>query len=138
MIPGTQPEPLTELSPDEVVEWNKFVKRMPVNWFPPETWPLLAQLCRHVCQARWFGEALQETRAGLCDHSDDEALAVVERLIRCHEREGRAMRSLMTSLRLTTQQRIVDDGVAVKARRELPDVQPWMPPSSVRLGKHTQ
>src|SRR5258707_915239 len=42
MVPGTQPDPLDELSAEERAEWLKFTRRMPPDWFPPETWPMLA------------------------------------------------------------------------------------------------
>jgi hypothetical protein len=127
-VPGVQPEALMELCEEERTEWYKFTNRMPPDWFPPETWPLLAQLCRHVCQSRFFGQCLQEVRAGLLDPTDDEALERVERLVKLHDREGRALTALMVRLRLTTQQRIPDEDVARRARKaraELPDVQPW-------------
>src|SRR5882672_5103279 len=108
MIPGTTPEPLEELAAEERTEWAKFTGRMPADWFPPETWPMLAQLCRHICQARWFGHTLQEVRAGLLNPTDDDQLDRVERLIRCHDREGKAVVALMVKLRITSQQRIAD------------------------------
>jgi hypothetical protein len=128
-VPGTQPEPLPELCEEERLEWYKFTNRMPPDWFPPETWPMLAQLCRHICQSRWFGQTLQEVRAGLLDPTNDDQLDRVERLIRCHDREGKAIVSLMVKLRITSQQRIADDGTACRARAEAskqPEVPPWM------------
>ena len=90
---------------------------------------MLGQLCRHIVQARWFGHALQEVRAGILDPTDDEALDRIERLIRMHDREGKAIVSLMVKLRLTSQQRIEDDGVAVRRRErsaeERPEAPPW-------------
>ena len=119
MIPGTQPEPVEELSADERAEWAKYTARMPADWFPPETWPMLAQLCRHICQARWVGQCLQEVRAGLLDPTDDDTLERVSRLQAMHDREGRAMTALMVRLRLTSQQRIPDADVADRAREKL-------------------
>jgi hypothetical protein len=128
-IPGLQPEPLEELAKDERAEWAKFTARMPADWFPPETWPMLAQLCRHVCQGRWVGQCLQEARAGLCKDLDDDNLEKVERLQRLHDREGRAMTALMVRLRLTSQQRIADADVADRAREKVKqehvEVPPW-------------
>jgi hypothetical protein len=132
-IPGVQPEPLEELNEDERVEWRKFTTRLPQDWFPTETWPMLAQLCRHICQARWFGQCLQEVRAGILDPTDDDQLDRVERLIRCHDREGKAIVALMVKLRITSQQRIADDGTACRARAEAskqPEVPPWMVPGN--------
>ena len=128
MIPGTQPEPVEELSAEERVEWRKFTARLPADWFPPETWPVLAQLCRHIVQARWFGYTLQEVRALPLDPNDGEQLDRLERLIRMHDREGKAVVALMVKLRLTSQQRIADDGAARRARAEAsqqPEVPPW-------------
>lgn len=132
MVPGTQPEPPEELSAEERAEWVKFTGRMPIDWFPPETWPMLAQLCRHICQARWVGQCLQEVRAGLLDPTDDDALTNLMKLQSLHDREGRAMTAMMVRLRLTSQQRIPDADVADRARERIKDehveVPPWMSP----------
>src|SRR4249920_1996014 len=90
-VPGAQPPaPLEELGPDEAREWRNFTQRMPPDWFPAETWPLLAQLCRHICQARWFGQCLQEVRAGCLGTIPVEALAHIDQLSKLHNTEGRA------------------------------------------------
>jgi hypothetical protein len=129
MVPGTQPEPLEELSAEERAEWYKFTKRMPIDWFPPETWPMLAQLCRHICQSRWVGQCLQEVRAGLLDVTDEDQLNTLMKLQSLHDREGRAMTALMVRLRLTSQQRIPDADVADRTRekvaREHVEEPPW-------------
>src|SRR4051812_35206198 len=98
-VPGVQPEPLMELSDEEAAEWRKFTKRMPGDWFPPETWPMLAQCCRHIVTARWLGECLQEMRSGVAPN-DDDGMDRVEKLIKLHDREGRAFTQLMVRLRL--------------------------------------
>jgi hypothetical protein len=113
-----------ELSSEERVQWRNFVRRMPPDWFPPETWPMLVQLCRHICTARWIGECLQEMRAGLCAKdlvADDDVMDRVARLQSMHDREGRAMTALMVRLRLTSQQRIPDADVADRARERVKD-----------------
>src|SRR4051812_35755237 len=132
-LPGTQPEPPEELSAEERVEWCKFTSRMPPDWFPAETWPMLAQLCRHICQARWLGECLQEIRAMTCAKdlvTNEDALKRLMSLQSLHDREGRAMTALMVRLRLTSQQRIPDADVADRAREKLKqeavDAPPWM------------
>jgi hypothetical protein len=136
-VPGTQPEPLEELSAEERTEWVKFTGRMPADWFPPETWPMLAQLCRHICQARWVGQCLQEVRAGLLDPTDDDALTSLMKLQSLHDREGRAMTAMMVRLRLTSQQRIPDADVADRTRERIKDehvaAPPWMSPGEGRL-----
>ena len=126
-IPGIQPAVLDELNAEERIEWVKFTTRMPPDWFPLETWGMLAQLCRHIVQARWLGAALQEVRAGLLDPTDDDQLDRIEKLIRMHDREGRATTSLMIRMRLTSQQRLSDPRVADRARLkdEHVDETPW-------------
>ena len=128
MIPGTQPEPLPELSKDERAEWWNFVKRMPIDWFPPETWPMLAQLCGHICQARFVRQCLQEVRAGLLKDLDEDGLDRLCRLQSLHDREGRAITALMVRLRLCSQQRIPDARTADAARERLNDEHVDSPP----------
>src|SRR5262245_26510144 len=106
LVPGVQPAPPQELSPDELVEWNRFIAGSPPDWFPRETWPMLVQLCRHICQSRFFGEALQEVRSGLLDPRDAESVKHIDVLTRLHDREGRAVSALCEKLRLTTQARL--------------------------------
>ena len=130
-IPGIQPEPLEELSKEERVEWVKFTSRMPADWFPPETWPMLAQLCRHICQGRWVGQCLQEVRAGLLDPTDKDSLDCLCRLQALHDREGRAMTAMMVRLRLTSQQRIPDADVADRAREKVKDEHVDTPPWAI-------
>jgi hypothetical protein len=133
LIPGTQPEPLEELSAEERAEWRKFTSRMPPDWFPPETWPMLAQLCRHICQSRWVGQCLQEVRAGLLDPTDDDQLTNLMKLQSLHDREGRAMTALLVRLRLTSQQRIPDADVADRARERVKSEHVEEPPWAAKV-----
>ena len=128
LLPGTQPEPPEELSAEERAEWVKFTTRMPLDWFPAETHAMLAQLCRHICQARWVGQCLQEVRAGLLDPTDDDALTALMKLQSLHDREGRAITALMVRLRLTSQQRIPDADVADRTRERIKDEHVEEPP----------
>ena len=125
-VPGIQPDPPAELSPDEAKEWNRFWEVSPPNWFPKETWPLLAQLCRHICHARFLGEALQEFRVGLLDPKNPKDLAHLNQVAVMHDREGRAMGTLMDKLRLSTQQRVATKVAGAKQEEAAPEVRPWM------------
>ena len=131
-VPGIQPEPPQELNPDEAKEWRRFWAVSPPDWFPRETWPLLVQLCRHVCTARWLGESLQEVRAGLLDPKDPKQIAHLNTISVMHEREGRAMTALMEKLRLTTQQRIARADAAPRQAEQAPEMAPWMTHSEIR------
>jgi hypothetical protein len=129
LVPGAQPPgPPEELGPDEAIEWRLLVGRMPVDWFPPETWPLLIQLCRHICQARWFGQCLQEVRAGCMGTLPIAELENIEHLTKLHHLEGRAVQSIMLKLRLTTSVRMPDPDSARQRRAEIADELPWQTP----------
>jgi hypothetical protein len=121
-LPGVQPPVPVELSAEEAVEWELLTSRMPPDWFPPETWPMLAQLCRHICQCRWIGKELQAIREGSLKPKE---LAKADALAKMHEREGRAMSSLMLRLRLTSSTRMADDQQVRKQRAEIPAIRPW-------------
>lgn len=64
VMPGDRPSPPDELQPDEAIEWNKIVHRMPPDWFPAETHPLLIQLCRQICNARRIADELNRVKTG--------------------------------------------------------------------------
>jgi len=124
-IPGTQPDPPKELSPDEAMEWKRLWAVAPDGWFPRETWPLLVQLCRHICMARWLGESLQEIRLGLLDPRNPKQIAHLNTVSVLHEREGRAVTALMEKLRLTTQQRVNSHVAGPQQAEQAPEVTPW-------------
>lgn len=107
-----RPEPLEELSAEQAAEWRAVVNRLPADWFPRETHGLLAQYCRHVVSARRVaemiaaleGELSQEVEAG-----QDKVAAMLgatkamDRLLKMQEREGRAISSLATKMRISQQ-----------------------------------
>ena len=124
-VPGIQPKPPAELSPDEAKEWNRLWAVAPPGWFPREVWPLMVQLCRHIVTGRWLGESLQEVRAGLLDPKDVEQIKHLNTLCILHEREGRAVTALMEKLRLTTQQRIESRPAGAHQAEQAPEVAPW-------------
>lgn len=78
--------------------------RMPYNWFPRESHQLLAQYCRHACEAARISGII---RAHTIEPAVTEAwLKQYDRLLKIQEREGRAMSSLATLLRITQQSTI--------------------------------
>jgi hypothetical protein len=52
IIPGARPEPPTDLTDEQADEWRAIVSRMPSDWFPRETHPVLAELCFYIVRAR--------------------------------------------------------------------------------------
>jgi len=124
-IPGVQPDPPEELSPEEAKEWNRLWATSPPDWFPREVWPLMIQLCRHIATGRWLGESLQEVRAGLLDPTDAEQVKHLNTLCILHERESRVVVAIMEKLRLTTQQRVNAHVAGPQQAEQAPEVAPW-------------
>lgn len=93
-----RPEPPVDLTPEQAAEWLEVTERTPADWFPRSTWPLLAQYCRHVVAARKVGSLIESHEAG-----SDLDLDVYDRLLKMQEREGRALSSLATRMRISQQ-----------------------------------
>jgi len=122
-LPNQRPEPPADLTQEQADEWRAVVGRMPVDWFPRETWELLANYCRHVVKAR--------TLAGVVDAFDPEwfdtedGLKRYDKLTQMAEREARALSSLATRMRLTQQSRHKAETAATAANRSGLGVKPW-------------
>jgi hypothetical protein len=96
-----RPQPPTDLSDEQGHEWRCIVNRMPADWFPRETHGMLAQYCRHVVQSRRIAQMIEDFES---KPSDDAGwLDTYDKLLRMQEREGRAMSSLATRMRMSQQ-----------------------------------
>lgn len=93
-----RPAPPAELTIEQKREWVDVVNRLPADWFPRETWGLLAQYCRHVIAARHVAQLLERVEG-----QDEVDLEQYDRLLKMQEREGRALSSLATRMRLSQQ-----------------------------------
>ena len=93
-----RPSPPKDLTKEQAAEWRAIVDRMPADWFPRETHQLLAQYCRHAVTSRRIA-----TLVNAMEKEDDIDPAEYERLLKMHDREGRAMSSLATRMRISQQ-----------------------------------
>ena len=93
-----RPDAPYDLTDEQSEEWWAVVNRLPANWFPRETHALLAQYCRHVVAARRVAELI-----GACQTVEPFEVEQYDRLLKMQEREGRAMSSLATRMRITQQ-----------------------------------
>jgi hypothetical protein len=92
------PDDLTE---EQAHEWRCIVNRMPADWFPRETHGMLAHYCRHICTARRIAQMIEDFES---KPSEDEGwLDTYDKLLKMQEREGRAMSSLATRMRVSQQ-----------------------------------
>ena len=94
-----RPEPLAELTAEETDVWHQVVNRLPADWFPAETLPMLAQYCRHTVASRRVAMLIERMQ------SDAEGFEIkdYDRLLKLQERESRCLASLATKMRISQQ-----------------------------------
>lgn len=123
-LPGQKrPEPPEELTKDEAVEWRAVVDRLPADWFPRESHQLLVQYCRHVVKARVIAGLIADFEAEWT--ATDEGLHRFDKLTMMAEREGRAISSLATRMRLSQQSRYAHKTAHAKAADPNAARKPW-------------
>lgn len=93
-----RPDAPYDLTDEQSEEWWAVVNRLPADWFPRETHGVLAQYCRHVVTARKVAQLITA-----CESEPDLDLGQYDQLLKMQEREGRALSSLATRLRITQQ-----------------------------------
>ena len=122
LVPGVRPDAPEELSPEQAEIWRATVASMPSDWFAGCAGVLLRQLCRHVSYARWMAAELDAV--GLGSPKKGGGIDRFDKLSRMHLREGKAISSLMTKLRLTPQSKY-SARAAATAAQSTPSVKPW-------------
>lgn len=128
---GGRPEPPDDLDEVEAAEWRAIVDRMPADWFTAEMQPILADLCRHIVLARWFGMELSKVRRQY--HDDDgksglvgTLLDGVKELTMLHKQQTDCVGRIATRLRLTHQSRNNRDAATRSAKNSASaSARPW-------------
>lgn len=111
-----RPEPPAELTEEQADEWQAVTNRLPADWFPRETHSLLAQYCRHVIAARRIAQLVDSIEA-----AEQFDLDSYDKALKMQEREGRALSSLATRMRITQQATVR----ASQARKPPVVKKPW-------------
>lgn len=93
-----RPDAPDELTAEQAEEWRAVVNRLPAEWFPRETWPLLASYCRHIVTGRRVAQLI-----AACEAREDFDVQEYDRLLHMQERESRAICALARSMRLSHQ-----------------------------------
>lgn len=93
-----RPRPPQDLTPEQADEWRRIVNRLPADWFPDETFPVLAQYCRHTIASRRVAQLIASAEA-----SPDLDVDQYDKLLKMQERESRALASLGTKMRVLQQ-----------------------------------
>ena len=119
-----RPAPPAELTEHQARIWQDIVKTEPGGWFRPAEEPLLVAFCRHVHAANLIAKMVD---AFDVRNRDPDQL---DRLLRMHERETRAMSSLATRMRFTQQARMhprtaARAEIGPGSHRKLWDRRPW-------------
>ena len=93
-----RPEPPLDLTPAQSDEWTTITSALPADWFSPENYPLLAQYCRHIVNARHTAQLIDQECSG-------EALNVnlYLDLLAAQHKQTTALKALAASMRLAQQ-----------------------------------
>ena len=121
LVPGVAPEPPEQLTAEQGEVWRRITATKPHDWFQPDTYDLLAQLCAHVVSFRKYTEAVEN--AELPDPSDYDAMRGYEKMVKLRDLESKRVESLMRSMRLTHQSRWQPKTAAGKSDK--PSGKPW-------------
>ena len=114
--------PPAGLSAAERGLWLETVNSKPAEWFGPEHAPLLRQFVKHAVTAQVIQQHMDAFDPEWL--KDDDGLKRYELLLRMHEREGRAMSSLATRMRIT-QQGVYAADKAATLSRSVGGRKPW-------------
>lgn len=93
-----RPDAPLDLTPEETDEWRSIVDSMPADWFPRETWALLAQYCRHTIAARRVAALIDAEMA-----ADEIDLGKLDKLTTMQARETSALKAMAAAMRLAQQ-----------------------------------
>ena len=98
LVTINRPDAPLDLTPDETDEWHAVVDALPADWFPRETWPLLAQYCRHTVASRRLGQLIDAEMAKL-----DLDMPMLKDLLMLQRGETSALKAMAASMRLSQQ-----------------------------------
>lgn len=111
-----RPRPPNELTDEQASEWISVVERMPADWFPRETHGMLTQYCRHIVASNRVAQLISKT-----EKAKTFDVELYDKLLKMQEREGRAISSLATRMRITQQATVR----AESARKPEQIAAPW-------------
>jgi hypothetical protein len=101
-----RPEPPSELTEEQAIEWRATVNRLPPDWFPRETHPMLVQYCRLIVRARRLADLINQAEA-----DEEFDVGAYRDLLKSEEAVTRAIASLSTRMRLNQSSTMRHDAV---------------------------
>ncbi len=93
-----RPDAPYELTDEQAAIWRRVSDDLPADWFTPKHLGLLKQYCRHEAQSDRIAMLIEQEMA-----KDTLDLPQYDKLLVMQEREGRALSSLATRMRITQQ-----------------------------------
>lgn len=114
-----RPEPPVDLTPEQSDIWAMVVGALPADWFPAESWPLLAQYCRHTIEARRIAQLIDQE----CARPDLDVATYAE-LLKLQKAETTALKAMAASMRISQQSRRTDNAAATAAKNRTIS-RPW-------------
>jgi phage terminase small subunit len=99
-IDGSRPPPPDGLTDGQARAWREIVESLPADWISPAQEPLLAAYCRHVSAADQLAEIINKFEPDLKQAGDLQRL---NKILAMRERETKALSSIATRMRLTSQ-----------------------------------
>ncbi len=115
-----RPKPPLDLTPAQSDEWVEIVNVMPADWFSPENYPLLAQYCRHIVNARHTAQLIDQE----CSNKEMDVRQYLDLLAAQHKQTS-ALKALAASMRLAQQARYDTKNAAVAHKRAGTVKRPW-------------
>lgn len=94
-----------DLNDEESEVWFTVVNRLPADWFPDETHPILSQYCRATVQARRVAELIEQATSDIDPETKSPTLTVAayDRLLKMQVRQSASIAMLATKMRISQQ-----------------------------------
>lgn len=93
-----RPDAPYELTDEQAAIWRRVADDLPADWFTPKHSGLLKQYCRHEAQSDRIAMLIEQEM-----QKPELEIAQYDKLLAMQEREGRALSSLATRMRITQQ-----------------------------------
>jgi hypothetical protein len=115
-----RPNPVLDLTPEESDVWVQTVEAMPADWFRAETFPLLAQFCRHTVSARRVSQLIDAAMS-----REEVSVGELKELLTMQRGETAALKAMASAMRLSQQSSYSDKGAAGRKAERAPIKRPW-------------
>jgi hypothetical protein len=112
-----------DLNDEESEVWFTVINRLPADWFPAETHPLLSSYCRAVVQAKRIAELIERALGDIDPDTKEPTLTVAayDRLLKMQVRQSASIAMLATKMRISQQATTNHRG----NKKQLSPKRPW-------------